>query len=378
MQRLWLTDFRNFASAELELDEGLTVVIGRNGQGKTNLLEAVAYLAELGSFRGVSTDDLVRAGMPSAVVRAEGERDGRSLLVEAEINRVGRNRVMVNRQRLQRSRDLLGAMRVSVFAPDDLAVVKGGPGLRRDYLDATLVSARPRLDELRLALEKILRQRNALLRQSGGRLSDDVAVTLDVWDARLAETGEKLAAARAALVERLAPAVAAAYERLAEVPSEVSVRYEPWWRQEGLAAALVVGRDEDLRRGVTGVGPHRDDLELAIGGMPARSQASQGEQRTLALALRLAAHEVVTDEAGSAPVLLLDDVFSELDPARQAALVRWLPEGQTLLTTAGDLPAGIAPGRVLTVEAGTLRPGGPGGGDGVDGGAEPADADGGP
>lgn len=359
LRRLWLTDFRSYPALEVALDEGLTAVVGPNGQGKTNLLEAVAYLATLSSFRGAPTDALVRQGAEQAIVRAEGEREGRALLLEAEINRVGRNRVLVNRQRLQRSRDLLGALRVTVFSPDDLVLVKGGPGERRAYLDEAMVAAAPKLDVLRTDVDKVLRQRNALLRQAGGRLTEDVAVTLDVWDAKLAAAGEALADARARLVERLAPVLAEAYDVLARRAAEVTVRYEPPWRDAGLAAALVEARRDELRRGVSLVGPHRDEVELAIGGLPARTHASQGEQRTLALALRLAAHRVVTEAAGSPPVLLLDDVFSELDPDRSDALVANLPAGQTLLTTASGLPAGLDAGRVLHIADGTLTPGGP-------------------
>ena len=356
LRRLWLTDFRSYPTLEVALDEGLTAVVGPNGQGKTNLLEAVGYLATLSSFRGAPTEALIRQGADQAVVRAEGEREGRALLLEAEINRVGRNRVQVNRQRLQRTRDLLGALRVSVFSPDDLVLVKGGPGERRAYLDEAMVAASPKLDVLRTDVDKVLRQRNALLRQAGGRLTPDVEVTLDVWDAKLATAGEALAEERARLVHRLAPVLAEAYDLLARRSAEVAVAYDPPWRAEGLAAALVAARRDELRRGVSLVGPHRDEVVLSIGGLPARTHASQGEQRSLALALRLAAHRVVTEAAGSAPVLLLDDVFSELDPERSDALVANLPPGQTLLTTAAGLPPGLEASRVLRIGDGALHP----------------------
>ena len=357
LRRLWLTDFRSYPSLEVALDEGLTAVVGPNGQGKTNLLEAVGWLATLSSFRGAPTDALVRHGAEAAVIRAEGDREGRSLLLEAEVRRAGRNRVLVNRQRLQRTRDLLGALRVSVFSPDDLVLVKGGPGERRRYLDEAMVAAAPKLDVLRTDVDKVLRQRNALLRQAGGRLTPDVEVTLDVWDAKLAEAGEALADERSRLVARLAPVLGAAYDLLAQRSAEVTIVHDPRWRAEGLAAALAAARSDELRRGVSLVGPHRDEVALAIGGLPARTHASQGEQRSLALALRLAAHQVVTEAAGSAPVLLLDDVFSELDPDRSAALVANLPPGQTLLTTAAGLPEGLDPGRVLRLADGVLAPG---------------------
>ncbi|MCU0311525.1 MAG: DNA replication/repair protein RecF [Acidimicrobiales bacterium] len=358
LRNLWLTDFRSYPSAELELAPGLTALLGDNGEGKTNLLEAVGYLATLSSFRGAPNEALVRRGAAQAVVRAEGERDGRSLLIEAEITPTGRGRVQVNRQRLARTRDLLGALRVSVFAPDDLELVKGGPAERRRYLDETLVATEPRLDLLRADLERVLRQRNALLRQSGGRLTDEVELTLAVWDTKLAEVGEALADARASLVARLAPALATAYEQVAHRGEEVAATYVAPWRATGLAAALVGARRDELRRGVSLVGPHRDDLELTIAGLPARTHASQGEQRSLALALRLAAHHVVTEATGSPPVLLLDDVFSELDPVRSSALLAHLPPGQTLLSSAAGLPPGARPDVVVRVAEGRLTTGG--------------------
>ena len=336
---------------------GLTAVVGENGQGKTNLLEAIGYLATLGSFRGAPTDALVRVGASQATVRAEAEREGRQLLIEAELVPSGRSRIQVNRQRLPRSRDLLGALRVSVFAPDDLELVKGGPSERRRYLDDAVVSAQPKHDQLRTELERVLRQRNALLRQSGGRLSPDVESTLEVWDTKLVEVSEALAAARIALLAVLGPALGAAYDQVAHAQAEVTVTYRSSWLDQGMEAALAASRRDELRRGVSLVGPHRDDLDLAIGGLPARTHASQGEQRSLALALRLAAHLVVTEAAGTSPVLLLDDVFSELDPGRSRALLDSLPSGQTLLTSAGGLPPGANPEAVLTVADGQIRAG---------------------
>ena len=357
LRDLWLTDFRSYTEAEVRFAPGLTAILGENGQGKTNLLEAVGYLATLQSFRGAPTEALVRSGATSATVRAEAEREGRSLLIEAELVPGGRSRIQVNRQRLPRARDLLGALRVSVFAPDDLELVKGGPAERRRYLDDTLVVAAPKRDALRTELERVLRQRNALLRQSGGRLSPEVEVTLDVWDAKLIEVGEALARERLALLDELVPALADSYDQVAHVQAEVTAVYRSAWLEQGLADALAAARKDELRRGVSLVGPHRDDVELAIGGLPARTHASQGEQRSLALALRLAAHRVVTAAAGSPPVLLLDDVFSELDPGRSDALLASLPAGQTLLSSASGLPPGAAPEAVLVVEGGTVRPG---------------------
>jgi DNA replication and repair protein RecF len=372
VRTLWLTDFRSYTSARLDLAPGLTALVGANGEGKTNLLEALAWLASLSSFRGAPTEALVRRGAPFAVVRALAEREGRELLVEAQIQANGRNRVLVNRQPLRRARDLLGSLRVTVFTPDDLAIVKQGPAERRRFLDDALVSLHPRNDGLRSAVDKVLRQRNALLKQTGGRLDESTAFTLDVWDDKLASAGAALAAARVDLLDRMRPVLAATYDALARQPALVEMRYEAAWtpdtgegdgggrgasrRKEHLAAALAEARRDDVRRGVSTVGPHRDDVVLTIGDGPSRTQASQGEQRTLALALRLAVHHVVTAGAGSPPVLLLDDVFSELDAERSAALLHNLPPGQILLTTASTLPPDAHPDVVLRLLDGEIVP----------------------
>ncbi|MEZ5137621.1 MAG: DNA replication/repair protein RecF [Acidimicrobiales bacterium] len=357
LRRLWLTDFRGYREADVAFDPGLTAVLGPNGQGKTNLLEAIGYLATLGSFRGAPTDALVRVGAERAVVRAEAEREGRELLLEAEIVLGGRNRALLNKQPLKRARDLLGALRVTVFSPDDLTLVKGSPGERRRYLDGVLVSLSPRYDQMQADLDRVLRQRGALLKQAGGRLSGEVELTLDVFDAKLVAAGEALASARRNLVASLGPLLASAYDQVASRSALVQAAYAAPWMDEGLAAALAAARRADLRRGVSTVGPHRDELELSIGGLPARTHASQGEQRSLALALRLAAHHVVAEHTETTPVLLLDDVFSELDPERSDALLRTLPAGQTVLSTAGGLPAGAVPGVVLQVREGAVAPG---------------------
>jgi DNA replication and repair protein RecF len=289
------------------------------------------------------------------VVRAEVvDADDREALVEAELRVAGRDRVLVNKQPLKRARDLLGTVRVSVFSPDDLVLVKGAPAERRRYLDDTLVACAPKHDATLSDLDRVLRQRNVLLKQASGRMTPEVAATLDVFDAKLVQVGERLGQARAAMIDKLEPVVAKAYDVVASAAASVTMSYDAPWRGV-LADRLAEVRTEDLRRGVTTVGPHRDDVSLTINGMPARTHASQGEQRSLALALRLAAHELVTEITGSAPILLLDDVFSELDPDRSVALLRALPPGgQSLLTTAGVLPQGLEPEQVLTVRDGRL------------------------
>lgn len=355
VDQLWLTDFRSYIEAELTLAPGLTAVIGANGQGKTNLVEALVFLATTTSFRGAPNDAMVRVGADRAIVRAQASREERSLLIEAELSASGRTTIQVNRQRLARSKDLLGALRVTVFSPDDLELVKAGPGGRRRFLDDLLVALHPRNDQIRSDVDKVLKQRNALLRQSGGRLSGDVASTLDVWDDRLAVAGDALGRARRDLVDQLAGELSRAYDVVAGEQVPIEAIYDPEWLVEGLSEALQRSRTDDLRRGVTTVGPHRDELELRIGGLPARTHASQGEQRSLAFAMRMTGHTLVTDTVGTPPVLILDDVFSELDPARSRALLDAIPVAQTVLTTAGVLPAGVVPDRVVVVDDGTLR-----------------------
>jgi DNA replication and repair protein RecF len=355
--RIELTDFRVYKSAVIELNPGVTAVIGRNAQGKTSLAEAMSYLSTLQSFRGVPNDALVRTGADTAYIRAMiVHDDGREILVEAEINRAGRNRVLVNKQKLARVRDLLGVVRSTVFAPTDLQLVYEGPSVRRDMLDDALVSLAPRNDALRLEVDRIIKQRNMLLKQAGGRLSPDIEMTLDVWDAQFVEKGTQLGEARAKLVARLTPFVREAYEQLATEPTAVDVVYEPEWRRTGLGQALAHARTEDVRRAITSVGPHRDDLVLQVKGMPAKSHASQGESRTLALALRLGIHRLVTEVVGTAPLLVLDDVLSELDPKRCEALLRHMPQGQVLITTAQELPAAAHPDTIIHIANGAIVP----------------------
>ena len=356
LDRVWLSDLRSYESVELRLAPGLTALLGDNGEGKTNVLEAISWLATLSSFRGAPTEAMIRMDCERAVIRAEGEREGRTILLEAELVTSGRNRLLVNRQPLKRARDLLGVLRTTVFAPDDLDLVKGGPSGRRQYLDDALVASHPRYDALRSEVDKVLKQRNALLRGAAGRLDENAAFTLDVWDAKLAEVGGALASARQNLLGRLAPTLQETYAAVANHPVDVTSTYVAEWSSVGLAEGLAAARRDDLRRGVSTVGPHRDDVELRLAGMPARTHASQGEQRSLALALRLAAHRVITEVTGSAPVLLLDDVFSELDPDRSHALLEHLPPGQTLLTSANGLPPGAVPELVLRVAGGRIVP----------------------
>jgi DNA replication and repair protein RecF len=348
-----LADFRLFRAMRVELDpEGTTVITGSNGTGKTSVLEALAYLGTRRSFRGAPPEAMVRTGTESAIVRAELEARDSPTLVEAQILPAGRSRTRVNRKAVSGRRELGAAAPCTVFSPEDLVIVSGGPKGRREVLDDALAVLDAEGARAADETERVLRQRAALLRQSGGRAGAEVGATLDVWDQRLADAGKVLVAARERLVAELDPLVATAYGHLAGVGDRVLTvqRYIRSWDGD-LLDALGASRTDDLRRGVNTVGPHRDDLLLEIEGREARTHASQGEQRCMALALRLGVHQLIRARTPLVPTLLLDDVFSELDPARSRALVAELPAGQSILTTAAPLPEGIVVARLLPVQS---------------------------
>lgn len=346
LKTVWLKDFRSYEQLEVQLHPGFTAILGPNGVGKTNLLEAIYLLGTLKSFRGAPTESLVRRGQSQAIVRAAGIRDDRDVLVELEVAK-GRTRAQVNRQKLKRNRDLLGALRVTVFAPDDLALVKEGPGIRRDYVDDLIVALDPPAEGVRSDLDRILKQRNALLRQAGGRLDEAGEATLDVWDTKLAAAGEHLTIRRENTLLDLMPLVTTAYRDLSGDHLEVVAQYTRSWTDDAMADSIAAARVHDVRRGVSTIGPHRDDISITLDGFASRTEASQGEQRTLALALRLAAHRLTTEALGEPPLLLLDDVLSELDHDRARALLNTLPPGQTIITSASGLPEGTVPDQIL-------------------------------
>lgn len=354
---LSLLNFRSYVGSEVEFAEGLTAIVGPNGNGKTNLLEAIGLAAGLGSFRGAPDAALIREGAPAAVIRCRGLGEaGREVSVDVELARGRANRFKVNQQPMERRRDLLGVFSATVFSPEDLELVKGEPAVRRRWLDDALATVRPSWAPLRSELDRILRQRNTLLRQAQGRAGADVAITLDVWDSKLAAVGDELRSRRCDLLSAMEPALQQHYGHISATGDDVAVTYTSSWESQPLADALAAARHEDLRRSTTTVGPHRDDVVLRIAGLPARSHASQGEQRSLALALRLAVDWEVRARRGVSPVLLLDDVFSELDARRAAALLETLPAGQRILTTASPvLPAGARPDQLIEVAPGTAR-----------------------
>ena len=353
--------FRCVQAASIECaPDGTTVLTGPNGSGKSSVLEAVGYLATLRSFRNAPRETMIRFGAPRAILRGRVVDGERRVDLEASMAAEGRSNLLVNRQLIRRRDELQSSVAATIFSPDDVRVVREGPGHRRQFLDDMLAVVNPQMIRLMDDLDRALRQRAALLRQVRSGTSREAEATFTVWDARIDRAGTSLVEAREELLEQLDPVVAEVYQRLSGASVRPKSRYRRSW-EGALHEALERSRPDDLRRGVTTVGPHRDEIDLLIGTAPARTHASQGEQRTLALALRLAGHRLAGHQLGSSPILLLDDVFSELDRARSAALLRELPPGQTILSTATDPPAGVDPvHRIeLPFPAPTVSPGAP-------------------
>jgi DNA replication and repair protein RecF len=411
LTRLALIDFRSYTSADLTLTPGVTTLSGPNGEGKTNLAEAVGYVATLGSHRVATDTPLVRQGAERAIIRAAITSSRGSALIEIEVNPGRANRVRLNRAPMNRPREILGVLRTVLFAPEDLALVKGDPGERRRFLDDLLVATAPRFAAVRSDYERVVRQRTALLKSAGpraargrgsrpapppppdedgtatpagasagssagGGAASAMAATLDAWDDQLARTGAELLAARLTLVRSLRPHVAAAYAAVSGDRGPARITYKPSFPLPGPAGpgdddpegeqkqgdlevamreALQQARAQELERGVCLVGPHRDELELQVGELPARGYASHGESWSLALALRLASYELLRAD-GEDPVLILDDVFAELDAGRRDRLATLVADAEQVIVTAAvpaDVPATLTGAR-FTVGGGTI------------------------
>ncbi|WP_327324779.1 DNA replication/repair protein RecF [Streptomyces sp. NBC_01210] len=376
---LSLADFRSYARVEVPLDPGVSAFVGPNGQGKTNLVEAVGYLATLASHRVSSDAPLVRMGADRAVIRAAVTQGERSQLIELELNPGKANRARINRSSQVRPRDVLGIVRTVLFAPEDLALVKGDPGERRRFLDELITARSPRMAGVRSDYERVLKQRNTLLksaamaRRHGGRGMD--LSTLDVWDQHLARAGAELLAQRIDLIAAMQPLADKAYEALAPGGGPVALEYRSSSSAGGgvgsdggagvhgrdelyaqLIGALAEVRKQEIERGVTLVGPHRDELVLKLGQLPAKGYASHGESWSYALALRLASYELLRAE-GNEPVLVLDDVFAELDVRRRERLAALVAPGEQVLVTAAvdnDVP-GVLAGARYTVANGEVE-----------------------
>ncbi|OMC50960.1 DNA replication/repair protein RecF [Mycobacterium sp. IS-836] len=354
VRHLGLRDFRSWAQADLELEPGRTVFVGPNGFGKTNLIEALWYSSTLGSHRVGTDAPLIRAGNTRAIVSTIVVNEGRECAVDLEIAAGRANKARLNRSPVRSTREVVGVLRAVLFAPEDLALVRGDPADRRRYLDDLATVRRPAIAAVRADYDKVLRQRTALLKSlSGARHRGGAVDTLDVWDGRLAEHGAELMAARIDLVNQLAPEVEKAYQLLASGSRQASIGYrasmdgggdegaDREFLEAALLAALAARRDAEVERGMCLVGPHRDDLELRLGDQPAKGFASHGESWSFAVALRLAAYELLRAD-GSEPVLLLDDVFAELDATRRRALASVAEAAEQVLVTAAvleDIPA---------------------------------------
>jgi DNA replication and repair protein RecF len=380
VRHLTVSDFRSWVSADVAFDPGPTVLVGANGQGKTNLVEALGYLSTLGSHRVSSDAPLVRAGAERAVIQSAIVADGRELRVEIEIVPGKANRGKLNGSPVSRPRELLGALRTVLFAPEDLAIVRGDPGERRRFLDDLIVARTPWLAGVRSDYERVLKQRAALLKSAGAARrnsgSGDLR-TLDVWDGHLAEHGSQVLWARLAAVRALRPHAGAAYAQVAPTSAALTLGYatslaaslpelaepdavpEPAVLEAALLAELAKARPAELERGVNLVGPHRDDLELGIGELPIRGYASHGEGWSAALSLRLGSYDLLRSDAlpGGDPVLILDDVFAELDGDRREQLALVASKAEQAVVTAavaGDVPEQLQGAR-YDVHEGAVR-----------------------
>ena len=394
VRHLSVSNFRSYESAELPLSPGITTLVGLNGQGKTNLVEAIGYLATLSSHRVANDQPLVRFGASQAVIRGVVVRDGRETLVELELNPGRANRARLGRSPMQRPREVLGTLRTVLFAPEDLALVKGDPSERRRFLDELLVARQPRWAGVRSDYDKVLRQRNALLKSAapvlrrGARYrprpaeeaGDDARAsalhTLDIWNDHLATVGSQLLYARLRLMRDLGPYLSKAYDEVSAGQSDARVSYKSSLREEVAAsiaagyvpeaeelraqvlAALEEARPREVERGVSLVGPHRDDVVLTLGELPAKGYASHGESWSFALGLKLAAYQLLRHDLGEDPVLILDDVFAELDSGRRERLAAMIADCEQVLITAAvdeDVPSSLA-GQEYAVRLGEVAP----------------------
>ncbi|CAM2908690.1 DNA replication/repair protein RecF [Skermania piniformis] len=357
--RLTLQDFRSWPELDLSLTPGCTTFVGANGNGKTNLLEAVGYLGTLGSHRVAGDGPLIRTGSTRAVIGATVVNTGRELTVDVELNAGVANRARINGSPTRRPREILGILRSVLFAPEDLALVRGDPGERRSFLDDLATVRRPRIAGVRADYDRVLRQRSALLKSAGRNPRADLS-TLDVWDEHLIEHATTLLVERLRLLTELAPHVTAAYQQIAPESRPAALRYrsgigelstDPAVTAELLRTALAAARRKELERGVCLVGPHRDDVELLLGTNPAKGYASHGESWSFALALRLGSFTLLRSD-GTDPVLLLDDVFAELDRRRRSALAAAAIDAEQVLVTAAvadDVPVELTGRRVGVV-----------------------------
>ena len=360
ISRLQLETFRNHVSTEVEFGPGVCALVGNNGAGKSNIIESIGIVSQLKSFRGAQLNDTVMYGAPHCVSRANIVRADNEHVVDVLISSASALQVNRDRVRLTRPREVVGLLPTVTFCPEDLTIVKGAPSFRREFLDDVMVNCDPARDRDLAQLARIVKQRNMLLKEIAGKyhgraaLPLEVQTSLDVWNERYVVCATEVAHYRSEVAQALHTAIAACYATVSGFGESAGLAYDPDWLHRGLAQSLNDVRADEFRRGTTLVGPQRDDVELTIDGAFARTHASQGQQRSLALALRLSSHELIAEQIGVAPVLLLDDVFSELDPSRSAALISALPKCQTILTSAIEPPESLAIERIYDVDHGQV------------------------
>ncbi len=373
VQALSLTDFRSYTQVDVEFSPGVTTFVGMNGQGKTNIVESIAYLATLSSHRVAADAPLIKSGASSAVVRARVREGERSVSVDVQVLERGSNKARINQSPVTRARDVLGIVRAVVFAPEDLALVRGDPADRRRFLDEVGVQRHPRLSGVRADYDKVLRQRNALVKSAIGKPRSSIASTLSVWNEQLTKLGADIATSRAQLLADLQPFVQSSYASIA-TGSDVNVQYRPSSPRvqqevalidETLRERITLAMDADLderaedeaRRGITLVGPHRDEVDVTLNGLPVKGYASHGESWSMALALRLAAADVLRSD-GVDPIVILDDVFAELDTSRRAQLAALVQQATQVFITAAvpqDVPVELTGAR-FDVHDGQVSP----------------------
>ncbi len=380
VRHLTLSNFRNYATADIALQPGVNVLVGPNGQGKTNLVEAIQYVSTLRSHRVAGYEALIRLGQPQAIVRLLARWQDRENLIEIELNRDSPNRARVNRADVSRVRDTVGYVTSVIFAPEDLRIIKEDPSDRRDFIDGLIVQSAPRFAAVFADYERVLKQRNTLLRSARAAKGNAGLSTLEAWDEQLVQYGSEIIAARVALVAKLEPLVHAAYAAIADEKNDPAIRvkssilatagFDDELDQseyltdsnretvaEKFAAKLMAVRDRELDRGVTLIGPHRDDLVFTLGDLPAKGYISHGETWSYALALRLASVQLLRSETHTGdPILILDDVFAELDVTRRTRLAQLVADNEQVIITAAvaaDIPVELA-ASMLHVRAGSV------------------------
>ncbi len=340
LKRIWLKDFRSYSNFKIDnFSSNVTLVTGENGKGKTNLIEAIYYISNLNSFRFSSRESLIKNGSKVSFIRAEITNGERELLIESEISLLGRDKTLINKQKIIRNKEIRNYFKTIVFSNSDIEIVKNGPSYRRNFLDDLMIDLYPKMIPVKLELEKILKHRSKLLKTISYKSGKEELDTLDIWNQKLSEVGEFIVKTRKEVLTILQPELEKSFYQLSFNEKKLQIEYISSWEGR-LIDALQKTQKEDLLKGLTSVGPHRDDLSIKINNLFSRDQVSQGQQRIIAISLKLASHKVIKKQLSLSPLLLLDDVFSELDEIRSKKLLENLPSSQTIITAA-QIPSNI-------------------------------------